>query len=218
MCHHKRYTTRHKSWVFPAQRSIWDTPHSRLKSNDFGKSLGPWWSKTITENTAINEINNNSSNDIFPGFYNRPILPCDVHFELGKKPDIYYRSAEFTSSTLARDPRFSKQHENSYNHHKFGFCSACVFFFFFFMKAKSWFNVCTKEQSMDLNEDDLQCNVRQIAPHSVSHYPYHSQSMIHWISINSICGETPMEGTLHLWNTCRLIALGVTTHICKHTL
>lgn len=53
--------------------------------------------------------------------------------------------------------------------------------------------VCTNEQSMEANEDDMQCNVRQIALHSVSHYPGQPQSMTHWIPIYSTWGETPME-------------------------
>lgn len=39
--------------------------------------------------------------------------------------------------------------------------------------------VYTEEQSMEVNEDDMQFNVRQIALPSVSHYPSQPQSMIH---------------------------------------
>lgn len=71
---------------------------------------------------------------------------------------------------------------------------------------------------MEVNEDDKQFNVRQIALPSVSHYPSQPQSMIHWIPIYCTWGETPMEDTAHLWDTCSSIAAGVTTHIHRHTL
>lgn len=77
--------------------------------------------------------------------------------------------------------------------------------------------VCTKEQSMEVNEDDMQFNVRHIALPSVSHYPSQPQSMIHWIPIYCTWGETPMEDTSHLWDTCSSIAAGVTTHTYTDT-
>lgn len=101
-----------------------------------------------------------------------------------------------------------------------GFCSACGTqpHFYEHWELILTTPVCTKEQSVEVNEDDMQFNVRQIVLHSVSHYPSQPQSMTNWIPIQYTRRETYRRLRISETHVARSLSESRHTDTHRHTL